>query len=148
MTTESDTTCRKPPEPYRSHNPWREANRRAQCEEIRTLRSMWRGLETWQGRDAVTLASPKGRETGNTNFDLHRRASPRPYRNWGRTVEPLERRCPSALGPSAQYNVSSRLMFSGHESGAGGGQHEPGAVAAIVERKCRADRRLSRHRSR
>ena len=35
------------------------------------LRSMRRGLEMWQGRDAVTLASPKGRETGNTNFDLH-----------------------------------------------------------------------------
>src|SRR5215471_8414874 len=79
MTTESDTSCRNPPELYRSHNPWRETNRRAQCEEIRKLRSMWRGLDTWQGRDDVTLALPKGRETGNTNFDLHRRASPRPY---------------------------------------------------------------------
>jgi hypothetical protein len=32
-----------------------EANRRAQCEEIR-MRSMRRGLETWQGRDAVLPA--------------------------------------------------------------------------------------------
>jgi hypothetical protein len=81
VTTEFDTSCRKQPDLYRSHKPWRETNRRAQCEEIRTLRSMWRGLDTWQGRDVVTLALPKGRETGNTNFDLHRRASPRPYRN-------------------------------------------------------------------
>ena len=47
--------------------------------EIRTLRLMRRGLETWQGRDTVTLANRKGRATGKTNLDLHRRASPRPY---------------------------------------------------------------------
>ena len=47
--------------------------------EIRTLRLMRRGLETWHGRDTVTLANRKGRATGNTNFDLHWRASPRPY---------------------------------------------------------------------
>jgi hypothetical protein len=29
--------------------------------EIRMLRSTWRGLETWHGRDAVTLANRKGR---------------------------------------------------------------------------------------
>src|SRR5262249_15537648 len=43
------------------------------------LRSTWRGLETWHGRDAVTPRNRKGETTGNTNFDLHRRASPRPY---------------------------------------------------------------------
>lgn len=47
--------------------------------EIRTLRLMRRGLETWQGRDTATLANRKGRATGKTNLDLHRRASPRPY---------------------------------------------------------------------
>jgi hypothetical protein len=48
--------------------------------EIRILRSTWRGLETWHGRDAVTPRNRKGEETGNTNFDLNRRASLRPYR--------------------------------------------------------------------
>src|SRR5215813_8221377 len=47
--------------------------------EIRMLRSTWRGLETWHGRDAVTPRNRKGEATGNTNFDLNRRASPRPY---------------------------------------------------------------------
>ncbi len=47
--------------------------------EIRMLRSTRRGLETWHGRDAVTLADRKSETTGNTNFDLNRRASPRPY---------------------------------------------------------------------
>jgi len=46
--------------------------------EIRTLRSTWRGLKTWHGRDAVTLADERARKLGNTNFDLHRRVSPRP----------------------------------------------------------------------
>jgi hypothetical protein len=44
--------------------------------KIRMLRSTWRGLETWHGRDAVTLADERAR---HTNFDLNRRASPRPY---------------------------------------------------------------------
>src|SRR5215831_17642380 len=48
--------------------------------EIRPLRSTWRGLETWHGRDAVTPRNRKGEETGNTNCDLNRRASLRPYR--------------------------------------------------------------------
>src|SRR5262245_57584897 len=47
--------------------------------EIRMLRSTWRGLETWHGRDDVTPRNRKGEATGNTNFDLNRRASPRPY---------------------------------------------------------------------
>jgi len=47
--------------------------------EIRTLRSTWRGLETWHGRDAVTLADERARQQENTNFDLNRRASLRPY---------------------------------------------------------------------
>jgi hypothetical protein len=47
--------------------------------EIRTLRSTRRGLETWHGRDGVTLAVRKGETTGNTNFDLNWRASSRPY---------------------------------------------------------------------
>ena len=48
--------------------------------EIRTPRSRWRGLETWHGRDAVTLADERARQQENTNIDLNRRASPRPYR--------------------------------------------------------------------
>ena len=40
--------------------------------EICTLRSTWRGLETWNGRDAVTPRNRKGEATGNTNFDLNR----------------------------------------------------------------------------
>src|SRR5215831_2500382 len=47
--------------------------------EIRPLRSTWRGLETWHGRDAVTPRNRKGEATGNTNCDLNRRASLRPY---------------------------------------------------------------------
>src|SRR5262245_56716897 len=39
----------------------------------------WRGLETWHGRDAVTPRNRKGEATVNTNFDLNRRASLRPY---------------------------------------------------------------------
>jgi hypothetical protein len=47
--------------------------------EIRMLRSTRRGLEPWHGRDGVTLANERASSTGNTNFDLNRRASPRPY---------------------------------------------------------------------
>ena len=32
--------------------------------EIRTLRSTWRGLETWHGRDGVTLANERTRQQG------------------------------------------------------------------------------------
>jgi hypothetical protein len=32
--------------------------------EIRKLRSTWRGLETWHGRDAVTLADERARQQG------------------------------------------------------------------------------------
>ena len=32
--------------------------------EIRMLRSTWRGLETWHGRDAVTLANERARQQG------------------------------------------------------------------------------------
>jgi len=32
--------------------------------EIRTLRSTWRGLETWHGRDGVTLANERARQQG------------------------------------------------------------------------------------
>jgi hypothetical protein len=40
--------------------------------------NMSRRLETWHGRDAVTLADErrKGEKTVNTNIDLNRRASP------------------------------------------------------------------------
>jgi hypothetical protein len=33
--------------------------------EIRTLRSTWRGLETWHGRDSVTLANERARNREN-----------------------------------------------------------------------------------
>jgi hypothetical protein len=32
--------------------------------EIGTLRSTWRGLETWQGRDGVTLADERASQRG------------------------------------------------------------------------------------
>ena len=32
--------------------------------EIRMLRSTWRGLETWHGRDGVTLANERARQQG------------------------------------------------------------------------------------
>ena len=32
--------------------------------ENRTLRSTWRGLETWHGRDGVTLADERARQQG------------------------------------------------------------------------------------
>src|SRR5271166_1320613 len=76
--------------------------------EIRTLRATWRGLETWSGRNAsaatrAPVPDPtdeagagnaawsrwcdtrrrKSEPTGNTNFDLNRRASLRPYRREG-----------------------------------------------------------------
>jgi hypothetical protein len=34
------------------------------AEEIRMLRSTWRGLETWHGRDGVTLADERARQQG------------------------------------------------------------------------------------
>jgi hypothetical protein len=46
--------------------------------EIRMLRSTRRGLETWHGRDGVTLADERASQQG-TNFGLNRRVSPRPY---------------------------------------------------------------------
>jgi hypothetical protein len=33
--------------------------------EIRMLRSTWRGLETWHGRDSVTLANERARNSEN-----------------------------------------------------------------------------------
>ena len=48
----------------RSHKSWGEANRRAQCEEIRMLRSTRRELETWHGRDGVTLADERASQQG------------------------------------------------------------------------------------
>src|ERR1700680_4660230 len=56
--------------------------------EIHTLRSTWRGLETWHGRNAVTPRNRKGEATGNTNFDLNRRASLRPYQKPHAPYEP------------------------------------------------------------
>jgi hypothetical protein len=41
--------------------------------EIRTLRSTWRGLETWHGRDSVTLANERAR---NSEYKLR----PKPAR--------------------------------------------------------------------
>jgi hypothetical protein len=58
---ECDATGRKSPQQDRSHEPRREANGGSAVREIRTLRSTWRGLETWHG------------------IGLNRRAGPRPY---------------------------------------------------------------------
>ena len=59
----SKTAGRKSPWQDRSHKPWGEADGGAQLREICTLRSMWRGLQTWLVRGSI---------------DRSRRASPRP----------------------------------------------------------------------
>src|SRR5208337_4558404 len=52
-------------------------NRRAQCEEIRMLRSTRRGLETWHGRDGVTLADERASQQGTrTSTSKPARQSP------------------------------------------------------------------------
>ena len=52
--------------------------------EIRTLRSTWRGLETWHGRDSVTLANERAR---NREYKLRpkpaRQSSTLPVRGSG-----------------------------------------------------------------
>jgi hypothetical protein len=52
----------------------------------------------------------KGEKTGNTNFDLHRRASPRPYRQAPRAC--LIR---VLLSRRSQYDASRNLP-SGHQA--------------------------------
>src|SRR3974377_2212502 len=42
---------------------WRNQQDRG-VREIRTLRATWRGLETWHGRDGVTLANERARQQG------------------------------------------------------------------------------------
>src|SRR5262249_17795020 len=68
--------------------------------EIHTLRSTWRGLETWHGRNAVTPRNRKGEATGNTNFDPNRRARPRPYR-----AEATKHERPGCRSPSCPAAV-------------------------------------------
>ena len=46
--------------------------------EIRMLRPTWRGLETWHGRDTVTLPNERARN-GKYKLRPNRHASPRPY---------------------------------------------------------------------
>ena len=49
--------------------------------EIRMLRSTRRGLETWHGGEMrCDTRRRKSEPTGNTNFGLNWRASPRPHR--------------------------------------------------------------------
>src|SRR3974377_1213315 len=75
--------------------------------EIHTLRSTWRRLETWHGRDAVTPRNRKGEATGNTNFDLSRRASLRPYlREAGGATPPAY----SPLPPSASKEPVGKVL--------------------------------------
>jgi len=72
--------------------------------EIRTLRSTWRGLETWHGRDSVTLANERARNgehklrpkparqsstlliggVEETSASFEARSAPRPYPTGGR----------------------------------------------------------------
>jgi hypothetical protein len=66
--------------------------------EIGTLRSTWRRLETWHGRDIVTLADEKGEPTGNTNIDLNRRASLRPYQPLSKAGKGLGKLEPQGAG--------------------------------------------------
>ena len=51
--------------------------------EIRMLRSTWRGLETWHGRDAVTLAT-EGRDNREHKHRPKpaRQSSTLPERGW------------------------------------------------------------------
>src|SRR5215467_12704161 len=94
--------------------------------EIRPLRSTWRGLETWHGRDAVTPRNRKGEETGNTNCDLNRRASLRPYRrggDWkrehGRDAVTPRNRKGEATG-NTNSDLNRRVSLRPYLRGAGG----------------------------
>ena len=67
--------------------------------EIRMLRSTWRGLETWHGRDTVTLANRKGR--GNREYKLR----PKPARQ------------SSTLRASSKgWRVQQELVLPGQQS--------------------------------
>src|SRR5271157_2383470 len=97
---------------------------------------LWRGLETWRGRNAsaatrAPVPDPtdaagagnvawsrwcdtrrrKSEPTGNTNFDLNRRASPRPYRQVGPDQPPWRSINPPTL--SAISRASRALTSSG-----------------------------------
>src|SRR5580704_8960256 len=101
---ECDATGRKLSQQDRSHKPWHEANGGAQCGKSARCVATWRGLETWHGRDIVTLRR-KSELTVNTNFDLNRRASPRPYlREAGGAI-------PSAYSPNLRKTAPQRRFM-------------------------------------
>src|SRR6516225_6221072 len=75
---ECDATGRKSPRQDRSNKPRREANGEAQCEK--SARCVRRGGAGNVARSRwCDTRRRKSEPTGNTNFDLNRRASPRPY---------------------------------------------------------------------
>ena len=76
--------------------------------EIRTLRSTWRGLETWHGRDSVTLANERAR---NREYNLRpkpaRQSSTLPVRGSGCNS-------PGLLGSApafSRYSGSTHPLF-------------------------------------
>src|SRR5271166_3105090 len=77
MATEWFDQRRKPLRQDRSHNPWGEANGRAQCEKSACcVRRGGAGNVAWPRW--CDTRNRKSEPTGNTNFGLNRRASPRP----------------------------------------------------------------------
>ena len=84
--------------------------------EIRILRSTRRGLETWHGQDAVTPRNRKGEATGNTNCDLNRRASLRPYRGEATNRVLLGRKspgCPAGVFAAVDTVITVKVFLIG-----------------------------------
>jgi hypothetical protein len=77
--------------------------------EIRTLRSTWRGLETWHGRDGVTLANERARQA--------RQSSTLPCRSRSRSMASL---WPQAIAETRAItisNTSCRMRLASRSSG-------------------------------
>jgi len=68
--------------------------------EIRMLRSTWRGLETWHGRDGVTLANERARQ---------RRTQTSTYTGAPVLDPTCERLGAKFPGPTRQVRICERL---------------------------------------
>jgi hypothetical protein len=98
--------------------------------EIRTLRSTWRGLETWHGRNSVTLANERA---SNREYKLRpkpaRQSSTLPVRGSGCNSPGLLGACDETCVPTATHPLPRPHYPSRRR---GGGMADCGASA-----KCR-----------